>query len=218
MKSHVSSLAVALAAPALAFQPPPTRTPLTRPSLPLCNTLRDMASYPDGSQAMSEFDAFDRHGAFSRSPRGGVEGRPQAMYGGRDRMYTQDGFDPYSAYGGQFGVSQSDRAPGAMLGGGANGVHNDNTLEGFAYSSRVREHGQGRVPRRTEYGGPPFHEYPGGMEGGFDPRFAGGPMMMGGMEMGGMEYEPQGGGYYPEGLGGFGGFDGGDVDHSRLGP
>jgi len=242
MNSRVSSLVAVLAAPALAFQPP---TSPVRPSLSLRNTLRDMAAYPDGpgSQAPPQFDAFDPRGAFSRSPRGGMEA---------ERMHTQDGFDPFSAYGGQFGMSQSDGrrghmgAPGAVMGGDPNGVHDDNTLGGFAYSSRVQRAPQGHM----EYGGRPppfmsqFYEHPGGMEGGmegmessfesgFDPRFASpGPMMGGGMEFeqqgggyypegqqGGGYYPEgqQGGGYYPEGPGGFGGFDG-DVDLSRMGP
>ena len=219
MKSRVSSLVAALAAPALAFQPP---TSPVRPSLSLGNTLRDMAAYPDfqqGAQAPPQYDSFDPRGAFSRSPRGAMEG---------DRMHTLDGFDPYSAYGGRFGMSQSDGrrghmgAPGAVMGGDPNGVHDDNTLHGFSYSSRVQRQPQGRM----EYGGGPppfmsqFFEQPGGMEGmeggfhpDFDPRFAGpGPMMEGGME-----FEQQGGGYYPEGPGGFGGFDG-DMDPSFMGP
>jgi len=259
----VTSLVLALASPALAFQP---STLSNRPSVALRNTLRDMASYPDSQKFMSEFEQFDRSGAFSSSPQGGMDGRPDMMHGnggGRggpggnpnpfarrsnpnDRMYTQDGFDPYSAYGSQFGMSQSDNRrgsggasgpqgmeyygePGMMGGGGGmNGVHNDNTLDGFSYSSRVREQGSVRQQQgRMEYGGgpPSMYDYQdGGMDGGFDPRFAGGQMMGGGMEFeqqGGYEpqgsFEPQGGGY-SEGQHGFGGFDGGNMDLSRMGP
>jgi len=170
---------------------------------------------------------------------GGMDGRPNMMYMGdgepmanpfarrgnpNDRVYTQDGFDPYSAYGNQYGMSQSDSSmrghqgmeyhgsSGMMSGGGGmNGVHNDNTLEGFSYSNRVREMEQG-----TKYGGgpPPFYEYQGGgMQGGFDPRFDREPMMGGGM---GVDFEQRGG--YPEGPSDFGGFDGGDMDLSRMAP
>lgn len=271
MNSCVTSLVLALASPALAFQP---STLSNRPSVALRNTLRDMASYTDGPKFMSEFEQFDRNGAFSRSPQGGMDGRREMMQGQRgnpnDRMFTQDGFDPYSAYGNQFGMNQSDNRrgggsatgpqgmgyygePGMMGGGrGMNGVHDDNTLGGFSYSSRVREQGRVREQQRgMEHGGPPpFYDYQGGgggMDSGFDPRFAGGPMMGGGMEFeqqgGGYPEQQQGGGYpqhqqgggypqqqqggsypqhqeggYLEGPGGFGGFDGGDMDLSRMGP
>jgi hypothetical protein len=128
---------------------------------------------------------------------------------GNDRMYTRDGFDPYSAYGNSFGMSQSDNRrrnggggmdffPPDMMGGGAmmgrremNGVRNDNTMGGFSYSSRVREYGAGR----------PYDFDMEMMGGGFD-----GPP-----PMGGMEYEQGGFG------GGYGGFED-DMDMNRLMP
>ena len=203
---------IALAAPAVAFQSPAAKT--TRPSVAAQMSLRDIASYPDDMKMMSEFEAFDRNGALSRSPMGGMGGRPDMMYQGggggggynpnpfsrrdNDRMYTRDGFDPYSAYGNSFGMSQSDRRGGGrgggpmdyygggpmMMGGGMNGVKADNTMGGFSYSSRNREYGM------PPMGGMPF-EYEQGMMGGggFD-----GPM-------GDMGYD-QGYG------GGYGGFDG----------
>ena len=214
------ALALALTAPAAtAFQ---SSAPPTRPSSTLQNALRDMASYPDDMKMMGDFEAFDRNGAFSRSPQGGMNGRPDRMMPGDERhemmmggpngysrrqggdfverMYTQDGFDPYSAFSQNFGMSQSDRRggggvgprdeymgmggpppPGMMgpggMGGGPNNVRADNTMGGFSYSSRVRD-----------YGGP----Y-GDM---------GGDMMMGGPQDGGMMMGPQGMG------GPQGGFDG----------
>mmetsp|Transcript_24097 Transcript_24097/g.43219 ORF Transcript_24097/g.43219 Transcript_24097/m.43219 type:complete len:266 (-) Transcript_24097:267-1064(-) len=265
MNSCITTLVLALASPAMAFQPSPTTS--TRPTTILQNALRDMASYPDGQRQMSEFESFDRNGAFSRSPQGGMGGRPDMMYGeqqgmmgggggggnpnpfsrrggsgGNDRMYTRDGFDPYSAYGNSFGASQSENrrggggyggfdggmnmgqqgmmggGGGGMMGGGGgggmNGVHADNTLGGFSYSSRVREqnHNGGR-----EYGGGQGYEYE-GMGGGFD-----GPMMGGGMDYEQQGYQQQGGyeqqGYPGQngGGGGYGGFEGG-MDMGRMGP
>mmetsp|Transcript_3615 Transcript_3615/g.7911 ORF Transcript_3615/g.7911 Transcript_3615/m.7911 type:complete len:280 (-) Transcript_3615:373-1212(-) len=279
MNSCITSLVLALASPALAFQP---SNASTRPSVALHNTLRDMASYPDaqqGQRMMNDLEAFDRNGAFSRSPQGGMGGRPDmmsqqggmggrpdmmsqqgmmpqqggmgGMYGGEyggggnpnpfarrgnpnDRMYTQDGFDPYSAYGTSFGTSQSDRRsrgpgpqgmgyygePGMMGGGGRsmiggggggpNGVHNDNTIEGFSYSSRVREQ------REFQGGAGPAWE-PGfdyEMGAGFEDPMMG--QMGGGMGYeGGMEYEQQFPG--PNGGGGYGGFEG-EMDMGRMGP
>lgn len=225
-----SMIALALAPAALAFQPSPPKT--ARPTVALQNTLRDMASYPDNNanqqRMMGDFEAFDRNGAFSRSPRGGMNGRMDMMYGGGggrgggggsmsmggppDRMYTRDGFDPYSAFGTSFGMSQSDRRGGGgygprgmdyygepggmmmggndgrsiMMGGEMNGVHNDNTIAGFSYSSRVRERG-GPGPMGGGYG-----EYDPGMM-----FYDEGPMME--------EYGfPEG----PDGGYGYGGFDG----------
>ena len=231
MKS-ISSLVIALSAPAaMAFAPSST----TRQSTTLQNTLRDIASFQDDMKMMNEFEVFDRNGAFSRSPQGGMGGRPDMfgmgqremqMGGGNpfargDRMYTQDGFDPYSAYGNSFGMSQSDNrrgpggprgqrmgeyyggGPGMMMGpGGMNGVRNTDTMNGFEYDSRTSRRGPG-----GQMGGPMGGEYfdqgMGGM-GGFD-----GPMDMG-MGGPGMEY----GGYDGQ-------FEGGQDmrgDMSRLGP
>jgi len=303
MNSCITSLVLALASPALAFQP---SNASTRPSVALQNTLRDMASYPDGQQGqrmMNDLEGFDRNGAFSGSPQGGMGGRPDmmsqqggmggrpdmmsqqgsmggrpdmmsqqggmggrpemmsqqggmgGMYGGEyggggggggnpnpfarrgnpnDRMYTQDGFDPYSAYGTSFGTSQSDRRsrgpapqgmgyygePGMMGGGGRsmvggggggpNGVHNDNTIEGFSYSSRVREQRdfQGGAGAAWE----PAFDYE--MGAGFEDPMMG--QMGGGMGYeGGMEYEQQ----FPgqNGGDGYGGFEG-EMDMGRMGP
>jgi len=208
-----------------------------------------MASYPDNSRAMPEFEAFDRNGAFSGSPQGRMGDRPEMMNdpqmmndrqemmsnpqqqmmnngygggpgqnpnpfsrrqgGGNDRVYTQDGFDPYSAYGSQFGSSQS--GPGMQMGGGAgfgtgrgsgqvNGVKNDNTMGGFSYSSRNREM-QGQMPGQQMQGGQYDNE---GMGGGFD-----GPMeMMGGGFDGPMEMM---GGFNGGPMEMMGGFDGGPM-------
>mmetsp|Transcript_16884 Transcript_16884/g.29061 ORF Transcript_16884/g.29061 Transcript_16884/m.29061 type:complete len:252 (+) Transcript_16884:97-852(+) len=245
-----SMIALALAPAALAFQP---STGSDRPSVALQNTLRDMASYPDNNanqqRMMGDFEAFDRNGAFSRSPRGGMNGRPEMMYGGdgggygggggnpnpfsrrggggmggADRMYTQDGFDPYSAFGTSFGMSQSDRrvrgggyegprggmdyygdmmmmgggtdGRSMMMGGEMNGVHNDNTIAGFSYSSRVRE----RMGERGGPGGPPMMGGGGGGYGEYDP----GMMFYDEPMMGEYGY-PEGGG--PDGGYGYGGFD-----------
>jgi len=75
------------------------------------------------------------------------------------RMYTRDGFDPYSAYSGSTGAGQSENRRGAaggqgrmrggvgefygpgLHGGDMNGVHNDNTMCGFSYSSRGTQYG-----------------------------------------------------------------------------
>ena len=190
---------LALAAPASAFVPSAATAPAKTTAL--SNNLRDMAAYPDQERQMGDFAAFDRNGAFSRSPRGDMGG---------DRMYTQDGFDPYSAYGGNFGGSPSEQrrmggmqggmGMGPMMGGGygepmmggMNGARADNTMGGFNYSSRVRGYGAGR-PFEMD-----FEMGPEGM----------GPMGPGGM----MDYDE---GYGPQG--GYGGFEGGD-QMSRMGP
>lgn len=203
MNTRIASLVLAASAPAaLAFQPSGGNASV-RPSLALQMSLRDIASFTDGGRMMGDFEAFDRNGAFSRSPQGGMYGRGGGGMMGPDRMYTRDGFDPFSAYGNSFGMSQSGRHASSrqydmmyggpdmmMMGGGPgmNSVRHDNTMGGFDYSSRVREYG---APR-------PF-DYDMGM-GGFD-----GPMG------GGMDFD-QG---YGRG-GGYGGFD--DRDMSRLGP
>lgn len=266
MNTLATTVVLALATPALAFQQPSPASPRT--SVAALNSLRDMAAFPDDMKMMSEFEAFDRNGAFSRSPQGGMGGRPDMMYGngqqgmqggmqgqgmqgggmggnpnpfsrrggGNDRMYTRDGFDPFSAYGSSFGMSQSDNRRGAppgggggmeyfggpgggpdmrMMGGGMNGGMNgvkaDNTMGGFSYSSRNREYGYGGPGGGGgPYGeGMPFDGFEEGMGGGFDGPM-GGPMG-GGMEQG-MGYEQQQG---PPMGGGYGGFDG---DMSRLGP
>jgi len=224
---------------------------------------------------MSEFEAFDRNGAFSRSPQGGMDGRPEMngmpemngrpemnggpemMYGGEyggeyggnpnpfsrrggpgnpndNRMHTRDGFDPYSAYGSSFGMSQSDRggpgpqgmeyygqpgmmSGGSMMGGGGgemNGVHKDNTMPGFSYSSRVREQQGGGGPD-YEQAYDPSYDYE-RMGGGFD-----GPMMGGGMEYEQQGYEQQGyeqqEGFPGPNGGEYAGFDG-EMDMRRMGP
>ena len=231
MKSSISSLVIALSATAapsaMAFAPSSSST---RQSTAVQNTLRDMASYPDEMKMMDEFEQFDRNGAFSRSPQGGMGGRPGMMGGmgmegqrnmqmqggnpnpfargggGNDRMYTQDGFDPYSAYGNSFGMSQSDnrRGPGPrggnMMGGGMygggpemiNGVRTTDTMGGFEYDSRTRSRDGGLgAPPGMPMGGEYFDQ--GGMGygmGGFD-----GPMMDGPMDYGypGQFDGPQGG-------------------------
>lgn len=226
--TSIASLALA-AAPALAFQTCPSRP---RPPLALRNSLRDMASFPDDMKMMSEFEAFDRNGAFSRSPRGrpggnldpygsGGQGQGQGG-GGGGRMYTMDGFDPYSAYSQGFGGGGGP-PPGAPAGGPrgfVNGVKADNTMGGFAYSSRGTDYGYGGGP----YGGGPYgYDFDGGEMMGEE----GGAMYRGGQPQGGAMY---GGGPPPEMMGmdygygrdfpeeeggGYGGFDG---DLSRMGP
>lgn len=214
MNSCLTSLVLVLATPALAFQPSPASD--ARPSVALRNTLRDMASYPDDQRMMSDLEAFDRNGAFSRSPPGGMAGRPETMYGAgmgnpnpfarrgggpSGRVYTRDGFDPYSAYGTSFGpgprgldyyaeLGMMGGGGRGMGGGGMNGVHDDNTIQGFSYSSRVREMGPAYDP------GYDFE-----MGGGFEE-----PIWGGGME----EF------HGPNGGRGYGGFDG-EMDMG-LGP
>jgi len=266
MTTRLATLALALAAPAVAFQSPATKT--FRPSVAAQMSLRDIASYSDDMKMMSEYEAFDRNGALSRSQMGGMGGRPEMggrpdmMYqgqggggGGRpdmmyqgqgggggqnpnpfsrrgndnDRMYTRDGFDPYSAYGNSMGMSQSDRrgggrggmggppmdyyggGPDMVMGGGGmnvNGVKADNTMGGFSYSSRNREY-----ENMNMGGGPPMggEGMMGGMGGGMPYEYEQGMMGGGGFDgpMGGMDYDQ--GGYG----GGYGGFDG---DMSQMGP
>lgn len=161
MNSLASLVALALTAPAVAFQP---SNPASARQSAVAHqmALRDIASYPDDMKMMSEFEAFDRNGAFSRSPQGGQGGRSDMnmyqggsgermmgpgpdMYQGQgqgqgqgggmmspnpfsrrgqgqsDRMYTRDGFDPYSAYGESHGMSQSDRRDPRGMGGNNGG-------------------------------------------------------------------------------------------------
>jgi len=229
MKSSISSLVLALSAPSAMAFAPSSSSSSTRQSTAVQNTLRDMASYPDEMKMMDEFEQFDRNGAFSRSPQGGMGGRPGMMggmgmegqrnmqmqggnpnpfaRGGNDRMYTQDGFDPYSAYGNSFGMSQSDNRRGGpgprggnMMGGGMygggpemiNGVRTTDTMGGFEYDSRTRSRDGGLgAPPGMPMGGEYFDQ--GGMGygmGGFD-----GPMMEGPMDYGypGQFDGPQGG-------------------------
>ena len=135
-----SSLLVALAAApsALAFQTSSSSSSSSSPATALQNALRDMAAYPDDMKMMSEFEAFDRNGAFSRSPQQqGGGGRQDMMYGGppppggmmggNPNPFSRrggggggrslDGFDPHSAYGNSFGMSQSDGRGGDMMHG-----------------------------------------------------------------------------------------------------
>ena len=102
----------------------------------LRNALRDMAAYPDDNKMMSEFEAFDRNGAFSRSPmmqgaggqmlqgQGGMMGGPFAHRqqppqmgrgGGGGRGRSLDGFAPHSAYGNSYGMSQSENRRGDVM-------------------------------------------------------------------------------------------------------
>lgn len=255
MKS-ISSLVLALSAPAaMAFAPSTTST---RQSTAVQNSLRDMAAYPDEMKMMGEFEQFDRNGAFSRSPQGGMQGGMQGdmqggmnggsnmrgMNGGRDMSgmhRMRDGFDPYSAYGNSYGMSQSDHRHGGppsqpprgmmmdfemgpemmMGGGGMNGVRDTNTMGGFEYDSRsTRRGGGGMGGPPGMMGGPEFFDQGMGMGGGmgFD-----GPNPMMGMGGPGMDYghgyDGQFGGEDMRGDGQFGGGDmRGDDIMSRLGP
>lgn len=235
MNANLVSVVLALAAaPATAFQP----SAAGRQASAISANLRDMVSYHDERMDMGmmpeqhQFESFDPNGSYSRSPQGGMGGRPGMMhgggqgggggYGGPDRMYTQDGFDPFSAYGNSHGMSRSDRrGPGPrggmdpyangmqMRGGPGNRVKADDTMGGFAYSSRHTDYGYGGM-------GPSEYEYFG--DGGIDDMMGGfeqgpGPMMGGGMDM---DY----GHGYPRqdqmGGGGYGGFDGPDM--GQMGP
>jgi len=145
-------LALAAAPSALAFQTSSTSSAAAPTTTALKNALRDMAAYPDDTKMMSEFEAFDRNGAFSRSPQQQQQQQQQQRGGRQDMMYDQglppggmmggnpmanpfarrgggggggggrslDGFDPHSAYGNSYGMSQSDnrRGGGDMMMGG----------------------------------------------------------------------------------------------------
>lgn len=271
MQSILSAiLLAALVAPSaiLAFQSSAS-TSSSSATTALRNALRDMAAYPDDSKMMSEFEAFDRNGAFSRSPsmQGGgggggqmLQGQGVGMMGGGPFAHRQppppmgrggggrslDGFDPHSAYGNSYGMSQSENRRGDVMmmreqggmGGGMDygmdyfGPPPPDMMMMMSQDQRGGRRGGGgpRNPVRndntmggfsyssrvTDYAG-----YDRGMGGGFE----GGPMMMGGggfdggpMMMGGgeMDYEMFDQQQQQEQRGGRG--YGGFGDMSRMGP
>jgi hypothetical protein len=254
MNYIAASLLVALAAPtSMAFQSPAPRSTSTS----LHNALRDMAAFPDDMKMMSEFEAFDRNGAFSRSPQqvqyqqqggggggggGGYGPPPPGMMGGgggNPNPFARrggggggggiggrslDGFDPHSAFGNNYGMSQSDMMmrgpppPGMgmdygmdyygppdmqmmMMMGGPRGGGGGGRMGGGGgmMNNGVRDTntmgGFSYSSRVRDYAG-----YDQGMGGGYE----GGPMMMGG----------GGGGYDGPMMGGGGG--GGEMEYDQM--
>jgi hypothetical protein len=246
-----SLLLLALAsppAPAHAFQSPNKSIAAPSSATSLRNALRDMAAFPDDMKMMSEFEAFDRNGAFSRSPQqgggyGGMMGgggnangpfahRGRGERGGR----SLDGFDPHSAYGDSYGMSHGD----VMRGGGGGGM--DYGMDYYGPPDMMMMMGRGggmgmgmmnnNVRDTNTMGGFSYssrvRDYAGydrgmggggGGMGGFD-----GPMMMGGgfdgpmMGGGEMEYDPMYDQQQQQRGGGYGGGYGGLGDMSRMGP
>lgn len=198
----------------------------------LRNALRDMAAYPDDNKMMSEFEAFDRNGAFSRSPMmqgggGGGGGGGQMLQGqggmmggpfahrqplppmGRGGGRSLDGFDPHSAYGNSYGMSQSENRRGDVMmmreQGGMGGAGRDYGMDYFGppppdMMMMMSQDQRGGGGRRGGGGGGPrnpvrndntmggfsyssrvtdYAGYDRGMGGGGG-GFEGGPMMMGG--------------------------------------
>ena len=192
-----SVLALAAAPSALAFQTSSsTSTSSSAAAAPttsaLKNALRDMAAYPDDTKMMSEFEAFDRNGAFSRSPQQQQQQQQQhqRQRGGRQDVMMQQG----GGGGRQDMMYDQGPPPGGMMGGnpmsnpfarrGGGGGGGGRSLDGFDPHS----------PYGNSYGMSQS-----------DNRRGGGDMMMGGMDYGMDYFGPPDMMMMPMGRGGGGG-------------
>jgi len=231
-------LIAALSAPASAFRSPSPISRCTtqsRSSAPqssqLSNSLRDLTEMPNGQQQQQQQQMMpNQYDPFSRSPQGGPN-----MHEGRH--YSNDGFDPFGAYGGGRGMARPSpgggyhpdmtmMAPGPMMddarrfdrqgsrsgmGGSADGARNDQTHAGFDYSSRNGMYGQGgQTPYDDMWMTGGFEQGPQQFEQG-PPQFEQRPSPMGMGDMGGMGMM-----YEEDGYHGYGGFE--EDMMGRMGP
>eukprot|EP00578_Thalassiosira_sp_NH16_P004233 CAMPEP_0181130088 /NCGR_PEP_ID=MMETSP1071-20121207/29669_1 /TAXON_ID=35127 /ORGANISM="Thalassiosira sp., Strain NH16" /LENGTH=268 /DNA_ID=CAMNT_0023216119 /DNA_START=34 /DNA_END=837 /DNA_ORIENTATION=+ len=215
MKSSIASIVLAMAAPTAAFRSAPSAS---RPSTSL-DSLRDIASFSDDMKMMGgEYEAFDRNGAFSRSPRGGAGGRPDMMYGGGGQGMGQGMGPPGQGMGQAMGPPGQGMGPPGQPdpfarrgGGGEDRMH---TRDGFdPYSAYGSSFGTSRSDGRRgggmDYYGPDMMMGGGGMMMG-----RGGEMMNGVRNdntMGGFSYSSRVTDY------GQGGPGGGPQDYGRGG-